>query len=76
METRVFDANDLIRLYSPPSLGSVMPGNKVMLKSGGPKMTVCDVDADDRAVCQWLDDDGKLVAHAFELWVLTCWGAE
>lgn len=53
MNTGFFDVSQLVICYAPPNLRSVMSGNRVMLRSGGPEMTVCDVDADGRAICQW-----------------------
>lgn len=52
-----------------------MPGNRVMLRSGGPEMTVCDMDGAGRAICQWLVD-GELRSHPFDLECLTCNGAK
>ena len=74
MRTESFDARQLVVCYAPPNLRSVMPGNRVMLRSGGPEMTVCDVDGKGRAFCQWVVD-GELRNHAFELECLTCFGA-
>ena len=74
MHSETFDASKLVTCYAPPNLGSVMPGNRVMLRSGGPEMTVCDVDEKGRAVCQWLIS-GQLRSHAFDLECLTCFGA-
>jgi len=76
MNHGTFDVNDLIQVYSPPSLGSVMPGNQVMLISGGPCMTVCDTDPEGRAICQWMDNDGVLQSYPFPLECLTCYGAK
>lgn len=74
MNTDAFETSQLIACYAPPSLRSVMPGNRVMLRSGGPEMVVCDVDADGRAVCQWLAD-GDLRSAKFDLECLSCFGA-
>lgn len=74
MQTATYDARDLIRCYAPPNLRSVMPGNRVMLRSGGPEMTVSDNDEHGRAVCQWMLD-GVLHTAAFDLECLTCFGA-
>lgn len=52
-----------------------MPGNKVMLRSGGPEMTVCDMSAQGQALCQWMDGD-RMVSNAFDLECLTCYGAK
>jgi uncharacterized protein YodC (DUF2158 family) len=75
MHSKVFDARNLVPCYAPPNLRSVMPGNKVMLRSGGPRMTVSDVDAQGRAICQWMAG-GVLHSHAFDLECLTCYGAQ
>lgn len=75
LNTAVFKSSDLIKCYRPPSLLSVMPGNKVMLGSSGPCMIVADVDKNGDAVCQF-EDDGKLVQYTFPLAMLTCFGAE
>jgi uncharacterized protein YodC (DUF2158 family) len=74
MKRGVFNEADLIRCYAPPNLLSVMPGNRVMLRSGGPEMTVYDVAENGDALCQWMAG-GKLEKHAFTLACLTCYGA-
>lgn len=74
MNSGTFDLNQLVICYAPPNLRSVMPGNRVMLRSGGPEMIVCDVDAEGRALCQWKEGE-KLRSHAFDLECLTCFGA-
>jgi uncharacterized protein YodC (DUF2158 family) len=74
MHTEVFRSDDLIRCYAPPNLRAVMPGNKVMLRSGGPEMTVSYTDRHGRAVCQWMADSG-LQTDVFDLECLTCFGA-
>ncbi|NHZ62626.1 DUF2158 domain-containing protein [Massilia genomosp. 1] len=74
MNQQAFGVDQLVVCYSPPNLRSVMPGNKVMLRSGGPEMTVCDTSVHGQAVCQWTGDDG-LVTRAFDLECLTCYGA-
>lgn len=74
MRTQTYETRDLIRCYAPPNLRSVMPGNRVMLRSGGPEMTVADTDAEGRAVCQWMAD-GVLHTDVFDLECLTCFGA-
>ena len=37
-------------------------GDVVVLKSGGPKMTVCGTPGENRSgfFCEWFDDNGKL----------------
>lgn len=74
MNAGTFNTADLIQCYAPPSLRSVMPGNRVMLRSGGPEMTVSDVDEQGMAVCQWMSG-GRLERAAFPLECLTCYGA-
>ncbi|OFJ47675.1 hypothetical protein BA896_000265 [Janthinobacterium lividum] len=74
MKSGIFASSDLIQCYAPPNLLSVMPGNRVMLRSGGPEMTVCDIDEEGRAICQWLVD-GTLHSYPFYLECLTCFGA-
>lgn len=69
-----FQVGDLVRCYAPPNLLSVVPGNRVMLRSGGPEMTVCDTDGE-RATCQWLTGDGAMQSGVFQLVCLTCYGA-
>lgn len=71
-----FDVCALVKTYAPPNLLSVMPGNKVMLRSGGPEMTVCDVDEHGKAVCQWEGAGGNFARSAFDLRTLTCFGAK
>lgn len=74
MQTATFPHNQLIGCYAPANLRSVMPGNRVMLRSGGPEMIVADVDGDGRAVCQWMDG-AVLQREVFDLECLTCFGA-
>ncbi|NHZ98057.1 DUF2158 domain-containing protein [Massilia sp. CCM 8734] len=74
MNHQIFSIDQLIACYAPPNLRSVMPGNKVMLRSGGPEMTVCDTNAQGQAVCQWMGADG-LTRSVFDLECLTCYGA-
>lgn len=75
-----FDASELIAVYSPPNLRSVMPGNHVMLRSGGPDMIVADAivdeDGDDAALCQWTDELDEFHSETFKLVCLTCYGAK
>ncbi len=83
--TGTFSASGLIRCYTLPSLWSVYPGNKVMCKSGGPKMTVCeevhmgdhlDMEPGDvNVLCMW-EHEGTIRKAEWPLMVLTCWGAE
>lgn len=75
METGTFRADDLILCYSPPNLLSVMPGNRVMLRSGGPEMIVMENLPDNHALCMW-DDGGILRRMEFDLRCLTCYGAK
>ena len=74
MQSGVFKAEDLILCYAPPNLHSVMPGNRVMLRSGGPEMIVSGTDENGHAVCQW-EDKGTFYTHAYDLRCLTCFGA-
>lgn len=74
MHHGVFEVGQLVVCCAPPNLLSVMPGNRVMLRSGGPEMTVCDTNAKGQAICQWVSG-GKLETHAFDLECLTCYGA-
>lgn len=76
IESGKFDPSDLVPVYALPNLRSVMPGNKVMLRSGGPEMTVSDVDAAGNAICSWLNSDGVLEHRSFQLECLTCYGAK
>lgn len=75
LETGTFSADELIHCYSPPNLLSVMPGNRVMLRSGGPEMIVMDNRPDNHALCMW-EGDGKLHTAEFDLRCLTCYGAK
>lgn len=75
MKNGMFEARELITCYAPPNLLSVMPGNRVMLRSGGPEMTVADTDENGRAICQWLGN-GALHTEPFDLECLTCFGAK
>lgn len=79
MNRGTFDASDLVASYAPPNLLSVMPGNKVMLRSGGPEMTVCDVTPNGMAVCQYMGEY-KGIAELKQIVIspscLTCFGAK
>lgn len=81
MNSAVFDINDLVLVYAPPNLYSVMPGNAVMLRSGGPKMIVDYVIGErvgdkHEAACSW-DYEGVRQTRVFDLRCLTCYiGAE
>lgn len=75
MNQGIFELSQLVICYAPPNLREVMPGNRVMLRSGGPEMTVCDTDAEGRAIVQWMTDEGLLVKDVFDLECLTCYGA-
>lgn len=76
MKQGTVDTDDLIKVYSVPNLRSVMPGNRVMLRSGGPEMIVRETSQDgDHAVCDWDDGDGRRQTHTFALVCLTCYGA-
>ncbi|MBZ2208491.1 YodC family protein [Massilia soli] len=74
MNHGVFHQKDLIACYATPNLRSVMPGNRVMLRSGGPEMTVAGTDSQGRAICQWMSG-GVLQSLSFDLECLTCYGA-
>ena len=74
MNEGIFRLDQLIVCYAPPNLREVEPGNKVMLRSGGPEMTVCDTNVLGQAICQWMGPDG-LVSDTFDLECLTCYGA-
>jgi uncharacterized protein YodC (DUF2158 family) len=47
----------------------VKPGDVVVLKSGGPALTIAEVN-DDRADCVWLSDEGHLFRETLPLVVL------
>ena len=68
LNVECFRAQDL---YGPASLGKV--GNKVMLRSGGPRMTVTVVYGN-WVRCRW-GDNGEY-SQIFSLDCLTCYGAE
>ena len=75
MNEQIFNIDQLVVCYAPPNLREVEPGNKVMLRSGGPEMTVCDTNALGQAICQWMGPDG-LERATFDLECLTCYGAK
>lgn len=75
MRTAVFDAADLIECYAPPNLRSVMAGNKVMLRSGGPEMVVVGMTDSGHVACLWTVD-GLMQGDSFDLECLTCYGAK
>ena len=45
-------------------MGQWKAGDVVMVKSGGPKMTVGTVKADGRVICEWFDEKTGLVLSA------------
>ena len=53
-----------------------MPGNRVMLRSGGPEMIVIGQIGDNMAEVRWEIEDGKTMDHIFYLAALTCFGAK
>jgi uncharacterized protein YodC (DUF2158 family) len=75
LTTTTFNEEDLVRCYAPPNLLSVMPGNHVMLRSGGPCMIVEDTNEKGEVICSWLDDSDKHTMP-FPLTMLTCFGAK
>jgi uncharacterized protein YodC (DUF2158 family) len=50
----------------PDEKKAIQPGDVVQLKSGGPKMTVQELQKDGSAWCQWFSGDKKDAA-AFQL---------
>ena len=46
-------------------MGQWKPGDVVVLKSGGPTMTVANVRQDGKVVCEWFDDN-KPQGRAFD----------
>ena len=72
MNSGFFNESDLVKVYAPPNLFSVMPGNLVMLRSGGPKMIVDYQDDAGMAVCSWAVN-GTRHTHLFDLKCLTCY---
>lgn len=71
----MFHSSELVAVYAPPNLREVMPGNRVMLRSGGPEMIVCEAFDNGTALCNWADPSGALHSHIFDLRCLTCYGA-
>ena len=69
-----FDGKNLVECYAPPNLHSVMPGNRVMLRSGGPEMIVIKQVGHNMADVRW-GDNGEFT-HIFYLDCLTCFGAK
>ena len=45
---------------------SIEVGSKVMLKSGGPEMTVKEIDGK-KVNCTWFDKSGKITEHEFAI---------
>jgi len=70
---KIFNKDNLIKVYSFPNLRSVSPGNKVMLRSGGTKMIV-DYPIDEFTCMCSYEEDSKYVQEIFDLRCLTCWG--
>ena len=75
MSSETFHIDDLVLCYAPPNLRSVMPGNRVMLRSGGHEMVVDYVDKDGLAVCSWSVNNERHT-YSFDLRMLTCYGAK
>ena len=49
---------------------AIKPGDVVMLKGGGPKLTVSSVEMVNGRLCafvDWFDDNGKLTSHLFSV---------
>lgn len=53
---------DASKIDAPYAAGDVL-----RLKSGGPKMTVRDMDGADAVACTWFDRNGKLHKDSFPL---------
>ena len=74
-----FKSSDLVAVYSRPNLYSVIPGNKVELRSRGPCMIVQDswINEDGFTIARvkYEDADGKLQSLDFDLRMLTGFGA-
>lgn len=74
-----FKSAELVEVYSRPNLHSVMLGNKVELRSGGPCMIVEDSWLNEEgfttARVKWKSIDDKLKTSEFDLRMLTCFGA-
>ena len=69
----------MVECYAPPNLLSVMPGNRVMLRSGGPEMIVIKQIGDTMAEVMWEvwnGNDDRTATHIFYLSCLTCYGAK
>lgn len=75
MNSATYSPSDLVKCYAPPNLRSVAPGNRVMLRSGGPEMIVRE-QAGDAAIVDWDDADGQRQTATFALVCLTCFGAQ
>jgi uncharacterized protein YodC (DUF2158 family) len=79
LNTGQFNVGDLVKVFALPNLYSVEPGNKVMLRSGGPCMIVYDSyqNLNDwwSAKVRWDDEEGKTWDMDYDLRMLTCWGA-
>ncbi|MCY0910853.1 DUF2158 domain-containing protein [Massilia antarctica] len=75
MKTGTFNVSDLVECYAPPNLRSVMPGNRVMLRSGGPEMTVIGMTHTGHVACNWMVN-GLMHGDSFDLECLTCYGAK
>lgn len=76
MNSEYFKESDLMKVYAPPNLYSVEPGNRVTLRSGGPEMIVYDssgVAPDGTANVSWLDGEGNRIFDTFPLVCLTCY---
>jgi uncharacterized protein YodC (DUF2158 family) len=54
----------LFRICDPRRMENIKKGDTVQLKSGGPIMTVHNVDS--MAFCQWFDKDGALKQGHFQ----------
>ena len=79
LRTGIFNEKDLVKCYRPPRLAECYPGNKVMLASGGPCMTVVE-QVGDIVEVMWETRVSKIRTitnrEKFDIRILTCYGAK
>ena len=54
-------------MSTPSAVAEFAVGDVVVLKSGGPHMTITDLMDEDLAYCQWMDDKKMLQGSRFGL---------
>lgn len=78
-KSQTYSLNGLTKCYRPPRLAECYPGNKVMLASGGPCMTVTE-QVGDIVHVMWTNRVSPIrcvtIREKFNINTLTCYGAK